>query len=177
MSSNDVVTDRLIGTGTQAFTSATGAAGRIRFLDSPDEVLDFIDGPDVESTVVISRGGTTTFMSPALMAGVVWIDQTCGAQSRHLRDPLARVRHPLRDVHAVHRGRADRSRDETIPAGRDPGCASTSPATTVRSSWCTSDTFCVAVTATRGNQIYACHHSCHAHAGAYQVRAEEERCR
>ena len=31
----------------------TGATGTIRFLDSPDEVLEFIDGPDVQTTVVI----------------------------------------------------------------------------------------------------------------------------
>lgn len=64
-------TETLIGTGINVFTSDTGVVGVIRFLDSPDEVLDFIDGPDVENTVVISRGGTTTFMSPALMSGVV----------------------------------------------------------------------------------------------------------
>jgi hypothetical protein len=49
-------TATLIGTGVRAFSSDTVAEGTVRFLDTPDEVLDFIDGPDVESTVVISRG-------------------------------------------------------------------------------------------------------------------------
>ena len=80
----DTSTDRLIGTGIKAFTSDTGATGTIRFLDSPDEVLDFIDGPDVETTVVISRGGTTTFMSPALMAGVAGLITLQGAPESHL---------------------------------------------------------------------------------------------
>jgi phosphoenolpyruvate synthase/pyruvate phosphate dikinase len=81
---SDVTTDRLIGSGIKAFTSQRGATGTIRFLDSPDEVLDFIDGPHVETTVVISRGGTTTFMSPALMAGVAGLITLQGAPESHL---------------------------------------------------------------------------------------------
>ncbi|WP_197497009.1 PEP-utilizing enzyme [Arthrobacter sp. B6] len=76
--------DKMIGTGVKAFTSEKGATGTIRFLDSPEEVLDFIDGPDVESTVVISRGGTTTFMSPALMSGVAGLITLQGAPESHL---------------------------------------------------------------------------------------------
>src|SRR6516225_9572916 len=76
--------ERLIGSGIKAFSSDAGATGTIRFLDSPDEVLAFIDGPDVETTVVISRGGTTTFMSPALMAGVAGLITLQGAPESHL---------------------------------------------------------------------------------------------
>lgn len=66
-------TETLIGTGINVFASDVGAVGKIRFLDSPEEVLDFIDGPDVAETIVISRGGTTTFMSLALMSGVAGV--------------------------------------------------------------------------------------------------------
>ena len=76
--------ERVIGTGIKAFTSERGAVGKILFLDSPDEVLDFIDGPDVETTIIISRGGTTTFMSPALMAGVAGLITLQGAPESHL---------------------------------------------------------------------------------------------
>ncbi|KRF21158.1 hypothetical protein ASG90_01770 [Nocardioides sp. Soil797] len=84
MSAIDATAERQIGTGIKAFTSSNGATGKIRFLDSPEEVLDFIDGPDVENTVVISRGGTTTFMSPALMAGVAGLITLQGAPESHL---------------------------------------------------------------------------------------------
>lgn len=77
-------TETLVGTGINVFTSDVRAVGRIRFLDSPDEVLEFIDGPDVDETVVISRGGTTTFMSPALMAGVAGLITLQGAPESHL---------------------------------------------------------------------------------------------
>ena len=78
------MSETLIGTGVKAFTTTKTATGRILFLDSPDEVLDFIDGPDVETTVVISRGGTTTFMSPALMSGVAGLITLQGAPESHL---------------------------------------------------------------------------------------------
>lgn len=84
MSANDVATDKRIGTGIKAFTSDKVAVGAIRFLDSPEEVLDFIDSDDVQSSVVISRGGTTTFMSPALMAGVAGLITLQGAPESHL---------------------------------------------------------------------------------------------
>ena len=84
MTTADIVSEKQIGTGIKAFTSETGATGKIRFLDSPDEVLEFIDGPDVAETVVISRGGTTTFMSPALMAGVAGLITLQGAPESHL---------------------------------------------------------------------------------------------
>lgn len=77
-------TETLIGAGINVFTSEVRAVGKIRFLDSPEEVLDFIDGPDVAETVVISRGGTTTFMSPALMAGVAGLITLQGAPESHL---------------------------------------------------------------------------------------------
>jgi signal transduction protein with GAF and PtsI domain len=76
--------EKLIGSGIKAFSSEKGAVGSIRFLDSPDEVLEFIDGPGVQDTVVISRGGTTTFMSPALMSGVAGLITLQGAPESHL---------------------------------------------------------------------------------------------
>jgi phosphoenolpyruvate-protein kinase (PTS system EI component) len=77
-------TETLVGTGTNVFTSDDQVIGKIRFLDSPEEVLEFIDGDDVEESIVISRGGTTTFMSPALMSGVAGLITLQGAPESHL---------------------------------------------------------------------------------------------
>ena len=77
-------TETLIGSGINVFASDARVMGKIRFLDSPDEVLDFIEGPDVTQTIVISRGGTTTFMSPALVAGVAGLITLQGAPESHL---------------------------------------------------------------------------------------------
>lgn len=115
MSTSDVATDRLIGTGIKAFTAERGATGTIRFLDSPDEVLDFIDGPDVETTVVISRGGTTTFMSPALMAGVAGLITLQGAPESHLGILSREFGIPCVMSARFSEG-VKTARDETIPA-------------------------------------------------------------
>jgi phosphoenolpyruvate-protein kinase (PTS system EI component) len=73
-----------IGTGINVFESPQVVEGKIRFLDTPIDVLDFIDGPDVKETIVISRGGTTTFMAPALNAGVAGLITLQGAPESHL---------------------------------------------------------------------------------------------
>ncbi|MBD0860348.1 hypothetical protein IA539_03875 [Gordonia sp. zg691] len=115
MTSSEMVTGKQIGTGIKAFTSTTGATGKIRFLDSPEEVLEFIDGPDVESTVVISRGGTTTFMSPALMSGVAGLITLQGAPESHLGILSREFGIPCVMSTEFSEG-IKTSRDETIPA-------------------------------------------------------------
>ncbi|WP_214364951.1 PEP-utilizing enzyme [Pseudonocardia sp. H11422] len=59
--------------------------GRVKWLDSPDEVLDFVEEEDdVTDVVVIVRGGTTTFLTPALTAGICGIVTLQGAPESHL---------------------------------------------------------------------------------------------
>lgn len=108
-------TETLIGTGINVFTSDSRAVGKIRFLDSPEEVLDFIDGPDVAETVVISRGGTTTFMSPALVAGVAGLITLQGAPESHLGILSREFGIPCVMSTTFTEG-IQTSRDETIPA-------------------------------------------------------------
>lgn len=107
-------TETLIGSGINVFTSK-GVEGVIRFLDTPDEVLEFIDGPDVAETVVISRGGTTTFMSPALMSGVAGLITLQGAPESHLGILSREFDIPCVMSVAFTEG-IQTSRGETIPA-------------------------------------------------------------
>ncbi|WP_181779119.1 PEP-utilizing enzyme [Pseudonocardia pini] len=59
--------------------------GRVKWLDSPDAVLDFVEEEDdVTDVVVIVRGGTTTFLTPALTAGICGIVTLQGAPESHL---------------------------------------------------------------------------------------------
>lgn len=106
--------DRVIGEGINVFQSE-GTEGRIRFLDSPLEVLDFIDGDDVESTIVISRGGTATFMSPALTAGVAGLITLQGAPESHLGIVSREFGIPCVMSTAFTEG-IETDRGETIPA-------------------------------------------------------------
>jgi hypothetical protein len=77
-------TDRLIGAGSRPSSRRRGPPERSGSWTPPTRSLDFIDCPDVETTAVISRGGTTTFMSPALMTGVAGLITLQGAPESHL---------------------------------------------------------------------------------------------
>jgi len=54
------------------------------WLDTPDAVIEFVMGPDVEDTIVISRSGSTTFVAPALTAGVKGLITLEGTKECHL---------------------------------------------------------------------------------------------
>ena len=74
-----------VGVGLNVHETATAVEGRVKWLDSPDEVLDFVEEEDdVTDVVVIVRGGTTTFLTPALTAGVCGIVTLQGAPESHL---------------------------------------------------------------------------------------------
>ena len=84
MGTKGLNTLRQIGAGTNVVESDEVVEGRILFLDSPEDVLSFVGGDEVASTIVISRGGTTTFMAPALAAGVRGLITLQGQPESHL---------------------------------------------------------------------------------------------
>lgn len=75
---------RSVGEGFTVFEDAEPVHGVTRWLDSPEDVVAFVDEEDVENTIVIARGGTTTFLTPALVAGIKGIVTLQGAPTSHL---------------------------------------------------------------------------------------------
>jgi hypothetical protein len=73
-----------VGTGTTVFTDDRLVEGPLIFLDSPRAVIDFVTTGDVANTIVLARGGTTTFLTPALTAGVKGVITLQGAPESHL---------------------------------------------------------------------------------------------
>ncbi len=73
-----------IGIGTAVFESDEIVEGTTVWLGSPDGVMDFVDRDDIEDCVVIARGGTTTFLTPALVAGPRAVLTLQGAPTSHL---------------------------------------------------------------------------------------------
>ncbi len=73
-----------IGTGFTVFEHDEIVEGPVVWLDSPQAVLDFVSGPNVADTIVLARGGTTTFLTPALAAGVRGVMTLQGAPESHL---------------------------------------------------------------------------------------------
>ncbi|HEX4107889.1 MAG TPA: PEP-utilizing enzyme [Solirubrobacteraceae bacterium] len=75
---------KLVGTGAAVFEDGRETEGPVRFLDSPQAVIDFIGSGEASNTIVVARGGTTTFLTPALTAGVKGIVTLQGAPTSHL---------------------------------------------------------------------------------------------
>ncbi|MEA2167142.1 MAG: hypothetical protein QOF76_442 [Solirubrobacteraceae bacterium] len=73
-----------IGTGITVFQDDAAVEGPLLFLDSPQQVIDFVANGDVENTIVLARGGTTTFLTPALTSGVKGVVTLQGAPTSHL---------------------------------------------------------------------------------------------
>ncbi|MDV7353734.1 PEP-utilizing enzyme [Rhodococcus oxybenzonivorans] len=73
-----------IGTGTAVFEDAEQVEGRTVWLDTPEAVMDFVERDDIDDCVVIARGGTTTFLTPALVAGPRGVLTLQGAPTSHL---------------------------------------------------------------------------------------------
>jgi hypothetical protein len=73
-----------IGSGLTVFDHDGLVEGPVVWLDSPQAVLDFVAGPHVADTIVLARGGTTTFLTPALSAGVKGVMTLQGAPESHL---------------------------------------------------------------------------------------------
>lgn len=72
------------GEGLVVFEQSHAVEGVVRWLDSPEAVMDFVLDDSAPDTIVIARGGTTTFLVPALTAGVKGIVTLQGAPESHL---------------------------------------------------------------------------------------------
>jgi phosphoenolpyruvate-protein kinase (PTS system EI component) len=106
---------REIGAGINVMESDEVVEGRILFLDSPQEVLAFVASDAVEHSIVISRGGTTTFMAPALASGVRGLITLQGSPASHLGILSREFGIPCMMSVAFSEG-VQTSRGETIPA-------------------------------------------------------------
>jgi hypothetical protein len=74
----------LVGTGLTVFEHDEPVEGPVVWLDSPTAVMDFVSTGDVAETIVLARGGTTTFLTPALSAGVKGVMTLQGSPESHL---------------------------------------------------------------------------------------------
>lgn len=73
-----------MGHGLAVFEAPESVSGVSRWLETPEDVVAFVDEGTVESTIVVARGGTTTFLTPALVAGIKGVITLQGAPTSHL---------------------------------------------------------------------------------------------
>jgi phosphohistidine swiveling domain-containing protein len=76
-------TFRQVGEG-QNVVEHEPVEGPCIWLDTPDDVIEFVTGDNVDETIVISRSGSTTFVAPALTAGVKGLITLEGTKECHL---------------------------------------------------------------------------------------------
>lgn len=82
----DTATDfEQVGTGLNVYETPDVVKGVVKWLETPDDVISFVgSGDDLSDVVVIARGGTTTFLTMALNAGVRGVVTLQGAPESHL---------------------------------------------------------------------------------------------
>jgi hypothetical protein len=74
----------LIGSGLTVYEDDQIVEGPLRWLDSPAAVIEFVNSGRAAESVVLVRGGTTTFLTPALTSGVKGVLTLQGAPESHL---------------------------------------------------------------------------------------------
>ena len=74
----------IVGTGLTVFEDAAVIEGPVRWLDSPSAVIEFVNSGSAADSIVLARGGTTTFLTPALTSGVKGVLTLQGAPESHL---------------------------------------------------------------------------------------------
>ena len=74
---------RLVGSGQNVFETEP-VEGRLRWLETPQDVIEFVGSGEVAESIVLSRGGTTTFMAPALSSGAKGLITLQGGPESHL---------------------------------------------------------------------------------------------
>jgi hypothetical protein len=106
---------RLVGTGRAVYEDDQPVEGPAVWLDSPAAVIDFVSGGRTAESIVIARGGTTTFLTPALTAGVKGVVTLQGAPESHLGILSREYGIPCLMTVAFEKG-VKTSRGETVPA-------------------------------------------------------------
>lgn len=105
-----------VGEGLTVYQSDELIEGKVKWLDTPEDVIAFFEnGDDVSDVVVIARGGTTTFLAMALNAGVRGVITLQGAPESHLG--ILSREYGIPCIMSVSFDRGVRTaRGETVPA-------------------------------------------------------------
>jgi hypothetical protein len=74
----------VIAEGFNAFETTKQPSGTIKYLPDPPSVMALIRGGKIKEHILLVRGGTTTFLAPALTMGTIGIITMSGAPESHL---------------------------------------------------------------------------------------------
>jgi hypothetical protein len=74
----------VIAEGYNAFETTKAPSGTIKYLPDPPSVMALIRSGGIKDHILLVRGGTTTFLAPALSMGAIGIITMSGAPESHL---------------------------------------------------------------------------------------------
>jgi hypothetical protein len=74
----------VIARGMNAFETGEEVTGVVKYLGTPQDVLDLISAGDLDKHILLVQGGTTTFLTPALSMGCTGVLTMSGAPESHL---------------------------------------------------------------------------------------------
>ena len=74
----------VLAEGYNVFDTSKSPSGTIKYLSSPSDVIDLIRSGKLGEHILLVRGGTTTFLAPALSMGAIGVITMSGAPESHL---------------------------------------------------------------------------------------------
>lgn len=74
----------VLAEGYNAFDTDKQPEGTVKYLGSPQDVISLLSSGKLKEHILLVRGGTTTFLSPALSLGAIGIITMSGAPESHL---------------------------------------------------------------------------------------------
>jgi hypothetical protein len=74
----------VLAEGYNAFDTTKSPRGTVKYLSSPADVIQLIQSGKLRDHILLVRGGTTTFLAPALSMGAIGVITMSGAPESHL---------------------------------------------------------------------------------------------
>ncbi|WP_040831208.1 PEP-utilizing enzyme [Nocardia jiangxiensis] len=75
---------QVLAEGYNAFETTKSPTGEVKYLRSPQDVIEVVQSGKLQDYILLVRGGTTTFLTPALSMGAVGVITMSGAPESHL---------------------------------------------------------------------------------------------
>jgi len=74
----------VLAEGYNVFDTSKQPSGTIKYLGTPKDVIALIQSGKLKEHILLVRGGTTTFLAPALSMGAIGVVTMSGAPESHL---------------------------------------------------------------------------------------------
>lgn len=74
----------VLAEGYNVFNTDKSPVGTVKYLETPADVIELVQSGKLKDYILLVRGGTTTFLAPALTMGAIGVVTMSGAPESHL---------------------------------------------------------------------------------------------